>query len=97
MEGFITRGECDNWWCGSRSLRIFNNFGLFAFHDRDAGVGRAEIDADDGAGRFAIAAESQTRLVTEKTVFVGDELGLDSGNLKNKFRRGGVRWLLEKN
>jgi hypothetical protein len=76
-----TWSKCDNRGSRSRSFRVFNDLGLFAFHDCDARVGRSQVDADDGARRFSVAPVTQTSVAAEKTVFVGNNLSLSSGNL----------------
>ena len=39
--------KCDHGRRSARALRILDNLGLAAFHDRDARIGRAEVDTDD--------------------------------------------------
>ena len=40
-------GEGDDGGRGARAFRIFDDFGGRALHDRDARIGRAEVDADN--------------------------------------------------
>ena len=40
-------GEGDDRGRGARALRILDDLGVLAVHDGDAGIGRAEVDADD--------------------------------------------------
>jgi hypothetical protein len=46
---FIIFRESDDRWRGAIAFAVLNDARLTAFHDRDARVGRAEIDADDFA------------------------------------------------
>ena len=40
-------GEGDDRRCGAHALRVLDHAGRFAFHHCDAGIGGAEVDADD--------------------------------------------------
>ena len=45
----VVLGEGDDRRRGAITLAVLDHARLAAFHDRDAGVGRAEVDADDFA------------------------------------------------
>jgi hypothetical protein len=52
LAGWPTRrspffGEGDHGGGGARALGVLDDPGVLAFHDGDAGIGRAEVDADD--------------------------------------------------
>ena len=46
-EALAVVGEGDDRRRGARALGILDDLGRRAFHDRDAGIGRAQVDADD--------------------------------------------------
>ena len=48
-EALAVLGEGDHAGRGARALRVLDDPDVLAFHDGDAGVGGAEIDADDFA------------------------------------------------
>jgi hypothetical protein len=68
----FTRSERHDGRSRSGALRVLDDFGLLALHDGDAGVGGAQVDADDGAGGLAIAAVAKAAARAEEPVLVGD-------------------------
>ena len=74
-KGRITWRKGHDRGCGSRSLGVFNNFGLLSLHDGDARVGGAQIDADH------VARDSRGLEATspENIVLAGQQLGGGGG------------------
>jgi NAD-specific glutamate dehydrogenase len=54
---FSFLGEGDNWWCGSDSFSILDDFGSASFHEGDTWVGGTEINTNDGSLAFGEGIE----------------------------------------